>query len=43
MFVCVYPTLQTNQIPDFAESERAKRVKRKKVSYHQHNRRPIDR
>ena len=30
--VCVYPTLQTNQIPDFAESERAKRVKRRKVS-----------
>ena len=39
--VCVYPTLQTNQIPDFAESERAKRVKRRKVSYHQHNRRPM--
>ena len=30
--VCVYPTLQTNQTPHFAESERVKHIKRRKVS-----------
>ena len=30
--VCVYPNIETNQVPDSTESERTKRIKRRKVN-----------